>query len=46
MFDTYDFNKKESKLIEAGRDAMKRGALAPRFLTWDILIPKADLDKI
>lgn len=46
MTDTYDFNKGESKLIEAGREAMKRGALEPRFLIWDILIPKADLDKI
>ena len=46
MFDIYDFNKGESKLIDAGRKAMERGGLEPRFLIWDILIPKADLDKI
>lgn len=46
MFDIYDFNKGESKLIEAGREAMKRGALEPRFLIWDILIEKDDFDRI
>ncbi len=46
MTDTYDFNKGESKLIEAGREAMKRGALEPRFLIWDILIEKDDFSKI
>ena len=39
-------NAGENKLVQAGRKAMKRGALKPRFLIWDILIPKADLDKI
>lgn len=46
LFDTYDFNAGENKLVQAGRKAMKRGALKPRFLIWDILIKKTDFDKI
>jgi hypothetical protein len=46
MFDTYDFNKGESKLIQAGREAMKRNAIKPRFIIWNMLIPKTDFDKI
>ena len=40
------FNAGENKLVQAGRKAMKRGALKPRFLIWDILIKKTDFDKI
>ena len=46
MFDIYDFNKGESKLVDAGRKAMERGGLEPRFLIWDILIVKTNFSKI
>ena len=45
MFDTYDFNKSESPLVEAGRREMMKGNLKGFFTIHDIIILKSELAK-
>jgi len=40
MYDTYDFNKNENVLIQAGREEMRKGHLKPYFTICDIIVPK------
>lgn len=46
MFDTYDFNKGENAIVEAGRRQMLKGNLKGYFTIHDIIITKDELDKI
>lgn len=45
MFDTYDFNKGGSPMVEAGRRLMQNGELKGFFTIHDIIIKKEDLPK-
>ena len=46
MFDTYDFNKGENAIVEAGRRQMLKENLKGYFTIHDIIITKDELDKI
>lgn len=45
MFDTYDFNKNESPLVEAGRRKMLDGTLKGYFSLHEITISKEELNE-
>ena len=46
IYDTYDFNKGENALIQAGREEMFKGNLKQFFTINDIMIPKQKVDEI
>ena len=46
MFDTYDFNKGERPLVEAGRRQMLEGKLKGFFSLHEIIVEKNEIDKI
>ncbi len=46
IYDTYDFNKGENALIQAGREEMFKGNLKPFFTINDIMIPKDKINEI
>ena len=46
IYDTYDFNKGENALIQAGREEMLKGNLKPFFTINDIMIPKDKINEI
>ena len=47
MSDTNDYNINEDlEIIKAGRDAMLKDELKPKYVIWEILIKKDEFDKI
>ena len=47
MYDTYDFNKDDTRtIVKAGASQMEKGVLKPFFTIHDIIIPKEKLDEL